>query len=654
MCRKQNANECACRLCFPFEVFGAFGQASFDGGDNGGISPAPRGRRRSKELGMINTFCKKPLWECSQTLSAVAQGREPADLVIKGAKLVNVCTAEIRQNIDVAISSGRIAYLGQADHCIGENTQVIDAQGQYIAPGFLDGHIHVESSMMGAGEYARAVVPHGTTGIYWDPHEVCNVLGLDGVKVMAEDAARTPLKAMITTPSCVPAVPGFEDTGSFVGPDDIAETMEWPNVVGLGEMMNFPGILAGTDHAHGEVAETLKAGKIVTGHYSLPETDQGLNAYIASGVRCCHESTRAEDALAKMRLGMYAQLRYGSAWKDLPVLAEALLAKNIDTRFAMLVSDDTHPHTLVADGHLDHIVRTAVELGIDPITAIQMVTINCAQCFHMDHDLGSITPGKCADIVFLDNLESLQVTRVLIDGEVVAENGQTTFDLPPYQFPAWVTHSMHLGHEITPDAFAIPAPEGAADGDMVRIRTIEVIPGKVGTFETHVDLPATNGRLESNIDQDVLKTFVFERHHETGKFGYGFTKGFGIKRGAMASTVAHDAHNLLVVGTNDEDMALAANTLATCGGGMVVVADGEVLGLVELPIAGLMDALPAEEMSEKVHALEQTWAEIGCTMPSPFMTMALIPLACLPELRLTNRGLVDCTTFQFADLVVQD
>lgn len=599
---------------------------------------------------MINNFCKKPLWECSKTLAAVAQGQKPADVVIRDAKLVNVCTAEIQEGIDVAIAQGRIAYLGSAEHCIGESTQVIDAQGQYIAPGFLDGHIHVESSMMGVGEYARAVVPHGTTGIYMDPHEICNVLGLDGVKVMDEDAHRTPLKTMITTPSCVPAVPGFEDTGSFVGPEDVAETMSWPSVVGLGEMMNFPGILGGTDHAHGEVGATLEAGKIVTGHYSMPETDRGLNAYIASGVRCCHESTRAEDALAKMRFGMYAMLRYGSAWKDLPVLAEAVTGNDIDTRYAVLVSDDTHPHTLVADGHLDHIVRTAVELGIDPVTAIQMVTINCAQCFQMDHDLGSIAPGKCADIVFLDNLEDLRVTRVLIDGDVVAEDGKPTFDLEPFVFPAWVTHSMHLGLDITPETFAVPVPEGASN-TAARIRTIEVIPGKVGTFETHVDLPVIEGLLESDTGLDVLKTFVFERHHETGTFGYGFVKGFGIKRGAMASTVAHDAHNLLVVGTNDDDMALAANTLASCGGGMAVVADGEILGLVELPIAGLMDALPAEELSAKVHALEGAWEKIGCTMPSPFMTMALIPLACLPELRLTNRGLVDCTTFQFASLL---
>ena len=375
---------------------------------------------------------------------------------------MNVCTGEVQEGIDVAIAEGRIAYLGTADHCVGEGTRIIDAEGQCIAPGFLDGHIHVESSMMGAGEYARAVVPHGTTGIYWDPHEVCNVLGLDGVRLMAEDARRTPLKAMITTPSCVPAVPGFEDTGSSIGPEDIAETMNWQNVVGLGEMMNFPGILSGADHAHGEVAETLRAGKTATGHYSLPETDRGLNAYIASGVRCCHESTRPEDALAKMRLGMYAQLRFGSAWQDLPVLAEAVASGGIDTRFANLVSDDTHPHTLVADGHLDHIVRTAVSLGIDAVSAIQMVTINCAQCFQMDHDLGSITPGKCADIVFLDDLESLRVTRVLIDGEVVAEDGRALFDLPPYRYPDWATRSVHLGREIARHRSRWPPPRASS------------------------------------------------------------------------------------------------------------------------------------------------------------------------------------------------
>nr|WP_319488770.1 adenine deaminase [uncultured Caproiciproducens sp.] len=596
---------------------------------------------------MINKFCTAPLWESSKTLAAVAQGVMPAETVIINARLINVCTGEILPDIDVAISCGRIALVGDAKHCIGENTTVLDAGGQYIAPGFLDGHMHVESSMMSVGEYARAVIPHGTVGIYMDPHEICNVLGLDGVSCMIEDSKRTPLKTMVTTPSCVPAVPGFEDTGSFIGPADIAKTMEWDSVVGLGELMNFPGVLSSNDHTHGEIAETLKADKIITGHYSMPETGKGLNAYIASGVRCCHESTRAQDALAKMRLGMYAMFREGSAWRDLHEVAKSITQNKIDTRFGVLISDDTHPHTLLNQGHLDHIVRRAVEEGIDVMTAIQMVTINCAQCFQMDHELGSIAPGKCADIVFIRSLEKLDIAKVLINGTVVAENGRMKADFPPYHYPKWATNSMHIKEAIIPESFAIHA-----QGDEVTVRVIEVIPARVGSFERQSTLKVKNGLVGSDIKQDVLKTAVFERHHETGHIGFGFVKGFGIQCGAMASTVAHDAHNLLVIGTNDEDMALAANTLIACGGGMTAVQNGEVLGTVELPIAGLMNDKPVEEMSKIVGGLSEAWEKIGCSMVSPFMTMALISLACLPELRLTDRGLVDCTTFQFTPLFI--
>ena len=599
---------------------------------------------------MINHFCKYPLADVTRALSAVAMGTAKAETVITHARLVNVCTHEIQEDISVAIAKGRVALVGDASACIGPKTRVINAQGQYIAPGFLDGHIHVESSMMTMTEYARAVVPHGTTGIYMDPHEICNVLGLKGVSCMMDEAKGTPLKAMLTTPSCVPAVPGFEDTGSFIGPADIAETMKWDCCVGLGEMMNFPGLLGGTEHAHGIVDETLRAGKIVTGHYSMPETGKGLNAYIASGVRCCHESTRAEDALAKMRLGMYAMIREGSAWHDLKEVIRAITEHKVDTRFACMISDDTHPHTLTTQGHLDHIVLRAMEEGVDPVTAIQMVTINCAQCFQMDHELGSIAPGKCADIVFLNDLQSMQVTRVLVDGDVVAENGVLTASLPEYTYPDWAKHSMHIAGSITPETFRIPA-----EGDKAVVRAIEVIPVKVGSFERHVELKVKNGALEADPSQDLLKVAVFERHHETGKIGRGFVKGFGITEGAMASTVAHDAHNLLVLGTNDADMALAANTLIACGGGMVVVRGGKVLGLVELPVAGLMnDRKTLPEMDADVEKLGRVWEEIGCRMPSPFMTMALIPLACLPELRLTDRGLVDCTRFTMADLIVKE
>lgn len=597
---------------------------------------------------MFNQFEDKPLWEVSKVLSAVAMGNEKADMVITNAKLINVCTKEIIPDTDVAIACGRVALVKDAKHCIGDKTVVIDAKGSYIAPGFMDGHIHVESSMMSVREYAKAVVPHGTIGIYMDPHEICNVLGMDGVKYMIDSGKTTPLKNMVTMPSCVPAVPGFEDTGAFIGPEEIAESMKWNDVVGLGEMMNFPGILNSTDHAHGVVDETLKANKIVTGHYSLPDTGNGLHSYIASGVRCCHESTRKEDALEKMRLGMYAMFREGSAWHDLKEVAKSVTENNIDTRYAVLISDDTHPDTLVNDGHLDHIVKRAVEEGIDVLSAIQMVTINCAQCFQMDHELGSIAPGKCADIVFIDDLEKLNITKVIIDGHVVAEDGKMVIDMPAYTFPEEATNTMHIKETITPDSFKINTDKK----DKAEVRVIEIIPVKVGNYERHLLLPVVNGEIQADPSQDVLKVTVFERHKYTGTKGYGFVKGFEIKKGAVASTVAHDAHNLLVAGTNDEDMALAANTLVESGGGMVVVADGKVLAHVALPIAGLMSEKPVEEMAELVEKLDDAWKEIGCPHVSPYMTMALLNLACLPELRLTNRGLVDCTSFQFVNLEV--
>ncbi|MDF9824256.1 adenine deaminase [Breznakia sp. PF5-3] len=598
---------------------------------------------------MFNQFKDQPLWEVSKTLSAVALGNEVADMVITNANLINVCTKEIIPNTDVAIACGRIALVKDAKHCIGDKTTVIDAQGSYIAPGFLDGHIHVESSMLSVPEYAKAVVPHGTIGIYMDPHEICNVLGMDGVRYMIDSGKSTPLKNMVTMPSCVPAVPGFEDTGAFIGPEEIAESMKWDDVVGLGEMMNFPGILNSTDHAHGVVAETLKANKIVTGHYSLPDTGNGLHSYIASGVRCCHESTRKEDALEKMRLGMYAMFREGSAWHDLKEVAKSVTENNIDTRFAVLISDDTHPDTLVRDGHLDHIVKRAVEEGIDVLSAIQMVTINCAQCFQMDHDLGSIAPGKCADIVFIDDLEKLNITKVIIDGHLVAENGEMVIDMPKYTFPKAAMNTMHIKENITADSFKIKTDKTT---EHVLTRVMEIIPARVGNYERHIELPVKDGYIQADPSQDVMKTVVFERHKNTGTKGFGFVKGFEIKKGAVASTVAHDAHNLLVAGTNDEDMALAANTLVASGGGMVVVADGKVLAHVPLPIAGLMNDKPLQEMADMVAALDEAWKEIGCPHVSPYMTMALINLACLPELRLTNKGLVDCTTFNFTDLEV--
>lgn len=603
---------------------------------------------------MINHFCKVPLWECNGKLVRVAQGQEPADTVIRHARLVSVTTREVLDDADIAISCGRVAYIGfdghTAEHCVGPDTKVIDAHGLYAAPGLLDTHIHIESSMVGPSEYARGVVPHGTVGIYADPHEVANVRGLEGVKAMWADASRTPLKIMLTTPSCVPAVLGVEDTGSSIDAAQVADTMTWPETCGLGEMMNFPGILSGEKNALGEVQETLKADKPVTGHYVTTDDDRGLNAYIAAGVTSCHESSTFQDVLAKLRMGMYVQLRQGSAWLNLPGYLPQLVQSGVDTSHCMLCTDDSHPHTIVADGHMDRVLREAVRLGLDPIVAIQMCTINAATYFGVGLDMGSITPGKCADIVLFEDLTNFRAKQVYIDGELVAKDGKALFEVEPFQWPSFMTNTMDLGIDITPQTFRIPVD---TQEDTCKVRALGVNAGDTLTRKLTVQVPVRDGSLQADPEHDILKACVFDRHHgEKGTHAFGFTSGFGI-HGALAQTVSHDAHNLLVMGDNDADMALAAKTLAECGGGEVAVMDGKVLALVELPVCGLMSDKPVEVVAAEVDRIEQAWATMGCTLPSPFMTMGVMSLACVPFLRLTNRGYVNCVTFQMEPLLAE-
>jgi adenine deaminase len=603
---------------------------------------------------MINHFCKVPLWECNDRLVRVAQGQEPADTVIRHAKLVSVTTREILDDADIAIASGRVAYIGfdghTAEHCIGPDTKVIDAHGLYAAPGLVDTHIHIESSMVGPSEYARGVVPHGTVGIYADPHEVANVAGLEGVKAMWADAARTPLKIMLTTPSCVPAVQGVEDTGASIDAAQVADTMTWPETCGLGEMMNFPGILSGEKNALAEVSETLKADKPVTGHYVAPDDDRGLNAYIAAGVTSCHESSTFQDVLCKLRMGMYVQLRQGSAWLNLPGYLPELIKSGVDTSHCMLCTDDSHPHTIVSDGHMDRVLREAVRLGLDPVTALQMCTINAATYFGVGLDMGSVTPGKCADIVLFEDLKDFRARDVIIDGDLVAQDGKALFNVEPFAWPDFMTHTMNLGLDVTPDTFRIPVDkqEGTC-----KVRAIGIAAGDTLTRDVTAEVPVRDGSLQADPAHDVLKACVFDRHHgAAGTHAFGFVTGFGI-HGALAQTVSHDAHNLLVMGDNDADMALAAQTLATCGGGEVAVMDGKVLALVELPVCGLMSDKPVEVVSAEVDQMEKAWKTMGCNLPSPFMTMGVMSLACVPLLRLTNRGYVNCVTFKMEPLVLE-
>ncbi|MCL4462351.1 MAG: adenine deaminase [Firmicutes bacterium] len=592
-------------------------------------------------------FFENKLSDVSQRLVDVAMGRKYAELVIQKARLVNVHTAEILPNIDVAVVSGRIALVGDASHTIGPDTTVIDAGGMILVPGFLDGHIHVESSMVNVSGFAQAVLPYGTTAIFMDPHEIANVLGLEGIRLMHEEGKDLPLRVFTTVPACVPAAPGLEDAGAVIGPAEVREALTWDGVVGLGEMMNFPGVLANDHAVHAIIKETLDAGKVVTGHYAMPTHGPGLQAYIAAGITSCHESVHKDDVLEKVRSGMYVMLREGSAWHDVKETMRAITEHNIDSSSCILCSDDTHPDTLLQRGHLNHVVLRAIQEGVNPIRAIQMVTINTARYFKIDHELGSIAPGKYADMLLLSDLARVKVEQVFIAGVPVAKEGKLLLKVPARSYPEFVRHSVRLAKPLVEADFLVKAP--ACKGNVIT-RVMQIEEAHVGTKELLLSVPATNGIVAADPVRDLAKVAVFERHSGCGGGALGFVSGFGFTAGAVASTVAHDSHNLLIVGTNDADMAMAGNILAEHGGGMVAVSAGEVLALVKLPVAGLMSDRPVEEVAAAVSSLAKAWKILGCTLVSPFMTMALLSLPVIPDLRLTNRGLVDVAAFSFVSL----
>lgn len=590
----------------------------------------------------------EPFGDLSRILPAVAMGHKKADVVIKNGTLINVNTLELQADIDVAIKRDRIALVGQAEQCIGDKTLVIDATGKYICPGFMDGHIHVESSFLTVSQYSHAVVPHGTSAIFMDPHEIANVLGMKGVDLMINESKPLPLRVYTTLPSCVPAAPGMEDTGAEISAAEISEQIKRKAFIGLGEMMNYPGVIQGDEQVHQAIKSTLDAEKCVTGHFSIPETGQMLNAYLSAGVRSCHETVRYEDALAKMRLGMYVKIREGSAWHDLREVIKSITEHKISSRFAILVSDDSHPETLIQDGHMDYIVRRAIEEGVSPVEAISMVTLNVAECFYLTPDFGSVSPGKVADINILDNLDEVKVDEVLISGKLVAEKGDLKEKPTLVSYPQWAKNTVKLKQPILESDFNLKT-----DLSAVKANVIQIEEAKVGTQCQVVDLEVREGLVLANIEKDIAKVAVFERHHFTGSKAVGFVTGFGFKKGAVASTYAHDGHNLLIVGTNDNDMALAGNTLAESGGGMVAVSDGKVLGQVVLPIAGLMSDQSAAKVQIAIQQLEKSWKTLGCDLVSPFMTMALLALPVIPDIRITNKGLFDVNSFQFIDTIIR-
>ena len=589
--------------------------------------------------------------ELAPHLIAVAMGRAKADTVVRQGRWVNVHSGEIIQGIDVAIAQGRFAFVGaNASHTIGPQTKVIEANGRYMVPGLCDGHMHVESGLVTVTEFARAVIPHGTTSMFIDPHEIANVLGLEGVRLMHDEAMGLPINIMVQMPSCVPSAPGLENAGATLDVADVVEAMTWPNIIGLGEMMNFPAVVAGDATMLGEIAATQRAGKTVGGHYASPDLGNAFHAYAASGAADDHEGTRAEDAMARVRQGMKAMLRLGSAWYDVATQVKAITEHGLDSRNFILCTDDCHSGTLVSEGHMNRVVRHAIAQGLKPITAIQMATLNTAEHFGMTKEIGSITPGRRADLFLTSDLVELPIELVMARGEILAEQSVLTKDIPPYEYPPRARNTVNMKQNVKAEDFDIKSPVGANE---ITARVIGVVENQAPTKALERRLSVSNGLVDSDLQNDVCQIAVVERHRATGAVVNAFVSGFGYNVPcAVASTVAHDAHHMIVVGTNKADMALAANTLRSCKGGIVVVREGKVLALVELEIAGLMSIERAEIVAAKAQKMVEAMVACGCKLNNAYMQHSLLGLVVIPELRISDVGLIDVTQFKKVDLFI--
>ncbi|MDB5507079.1 MAG: adeC [Devosia sp.] len=592
-----------------------------------------------------------PWSELAPRLVAVAMGREPADMLVRNGRWVNVHSGEIIASTDIAIVGGRIAAVG-ADlaYTAGPDTEIVEAAGRFMVPGLIDGHMHVESGMVTVTEFARAVIPHGTTSMFIDPHEIANVLGLPGVRLMHDEAMAMPINVFVQMPSCVPSAPGLETPGASIDEFDVAEAMTWPNIIGLGEMMNFPGVAAGDPKMLAEIAATQRAGKTVGGHYASPDLGRPFAGYVAGGPADDHEGTRPEDAIARVRQGMRAMLRLGSAWFDVASQIRAVTESGLDTRNFILCTDDSHSGTLVNDGHMNRVVRHAIAQGLKPMAAIQMASLNTATHFGLERDLGSITPGRRADLFLTSDLVTLPIELVIARGQVVAEHGELLIDIPPYEYPEMARNTVKVGRQVAAADFAITAPAGR---NRVTARVIGVIENQAPTRALELNLPVEDGLVSGDRGQDVCQISIVERHRNLGTVTNALVSGFGYNVDcAVASTVAHDSHHMIVVGTNRDDMAQAANRLAEVGGGVVVISKGVELALVELPIAGLMSDERAEIVAVKAERVVAAMQACGCTLNNAYMQHSLLALVVIPELRISDLGLVDVRTFERVELFV--
>lgn len=563
-----------------------------------------------------------------EELIRVARGEAEADLVLRNARVVNVFSGDVYVS-DVAIARSLIVGLGEyrARH-------EIDLDGRFLAPGFIDGHVHIESSMLSVPEFARAVVPHGTTTVIADPHEVANVMGLAGVRYILDTSKYNPLSVYVMVPSSVPAT-NLETAGASLSAEDIGPLLADKWVIGLGEMMDYPDVLFCDPAALAKIEAA--AGRPIDGH-APGLAGKDLCAYTVAGVASDHECTTVAEAREKLRLGMRIMIREGSTARNLRDLLPLVTPEN--ARRCMFVTDDRHPSDLLQEGHIDHLLRQAVAQGLDPITAIQMATINPAEYFGL-HDKGAVAPGRRADLVVFDDLQDIRPDLVFRGGQLVAQGGQVAPNaVSPVQTP--LRGSMNAS-PLADGALRVPAAGS-------RLRVIGASDGQIVTEKLLLAPKVEGGEAVADVERDILKLAVVERHLASGRVGLGFVRGFGLRRGAIAGSVAHDSHNIVILGTNDADMRAALRAVVRMGGGLVAVAGGEVLESVALPIAGLMSNQPLETVAAGLERLLAATHALGSTLHDPFMSLSFLALPVIPALKLTDRGLVDVTQFRFVPL----
>ncbi|MFQ5411871.1 MAG: adenine deaminase [Phycisphaerae bacterium] len=574
-----------------------------------------------------------------KNLIDVAAGRRPADLVLRNARIVNVASHEFQEGT-VAIHRGRIAGIGDY-----EGAQAVDLRGRILCPGFIDAHVHIESSMLAVPEFARVVVAHGTTAVVADPHEFANVMGAEGISYVLRTAKHAPIAVHVMLSSCVPASP-LENAGAELTAEDLEPFLGNPWVLGLAEMMNYPGVVEG----RADVLEKIRITnhRVLDGH-APSLSGNGLAAYAAAGLMSDHECITPEEAAEKLRNGLFVMIREGSQTRNLDALVPLVTPETAD-RF-MFCTDDKDVRDLIEEGQIDYMVRRAIERGLDPILAIRLGSLNAARYFGLPRT-GAILPGYRADLIVMEDLTGCRVTQVFRQGRLVAEDGCCIEPRVEKEGVTSLRSSINV-HQMDPLDLAIPAPDGVDPVSPPSVHVIEVLDNRIDTDRSIQPATVRGGQLVADLDRDLAKIVVIERHRASGEIGRGFVRGFRLRSGAIGSSVAHDAHNLITVGTNDTDMYLAIRHLIGMHGGLVVVRDGKILAEVPLPIAGLVTDQPAEITAQKLRDLSKAAASLGCELDQPFMALSFLSLSVIGRLKLTNQGLIDVEQFRPISLVVE-